>query len=62
MNSEFSRDNVMNSFIAPHSARSIVRIKYLCEPDLFDDVFVHVVSLLSSITYSFPSPLLQNKN
>jgi len=54
MSSEFNRDNVMNSFIAPNSAWSIVRIKYMCEPNFFDVVIVHVVPLVSFITYSFP--------
>ena len=40
MNSEFSRDNVMNSFIAPNSAWNILRIEYVCEPNFYDVVIV----------------------
>jgi len=54
---------VMNSFIAPNSAWNIVRIKYLCEPNFFDVVFVHVVCLwYHPLRILSPSTLLQNKN
>ena len=63
MNSEFSRDNVMNSFIAPHSAWSIVRIKFVCETNFFEAVIVHVVCLwYHSLRILSTSPPFQNKN
>lgn len=62
MNTEFSKNNVINSFIAPNSAWNIVRIKYKCEPNFFDVAIVHVVSLVSFIAYSFPiSPSSRKK-
>jgi len=54
---------LMKSFIAPNSAWSIVRIKYVCEPNFFDVVFVHVVCLLyHSLRILSPYLLIQNKN
>ena len=53
---------VMNSFVVPNSAWSIVRIKYVCEPNFFDVVFVHVMCLwYHSLRILSPSPLLQIK-